>query len=68
VQRDHDSDVNKANDHDSSRPELPAGSVLCKECKLVSLTLSVALLTGQPASPVGLLCARKGAFASSILL
>ena len=46
VQRDHNSDVNEAHDHDGGRPELPAGGVLCKECKLVSLTLSGALLTG----------------------
>ena len=68
VQRNHYADVNQAHDHNGGRPKLPAGSIFWKECKLVSLTLGIALLAWQPAGPVWLLGARKGSLASSLLL
>ena len=68
VQGDHDPDVNEAKQHDRRGPELPAGSVLCKECKLVSLILCVALLSSKPAALIGGLGPSKGTLASSFLL
>ena len=64
----HSSDVNEAKKHDCSWSELPTWSVLCKECKLVSLVLCVALLIRQPASFVWCFSPCKGTLASSILL
>ena len=68
MERHYNADVNQAHEHDGSGCELPAGSVLCKECKLVSLALRGALLIGQPAGLVGRLRPRKGTLARFILL
>ena len=53
VQRYYNPDVNEAQEHDCSWCELPRGSILCKECKLVSLVLRSTLLTGKPVGFVG---------------
>ena len=68
VERHYNADVNEAQKHDGSGCELPAGSVLCKECKLVSLVLRSSLLTRKPAGLVGGLGPSEGTLASSLLL
>lgn len=68
MEGDYNTDVDEAKKHDGSRPELPARSVLCKECKLVSLALCGTLLRRKSAAFVGRLGPSKGTLASSLLL
>jgi hypothetical protein len=68
VERHYNADVNEAQEHDSSGCELPAGSVFCKECKLVSLALRGALLIRKSAGLVGRLCPSKGTLTCFLLL
>jgi hypothetical protein len=68
VERHHNANVDEAKQHHRGGPELPAGSVLCKECKLVSLVLRSSLLTRKPAGLVGGLGPSEGTLASSLLL
>ena len=68
MERNYNTDVNEAQEHDCSGCELPSGSILCKECKLVSLVLRGTLLTRKPVGLVGSLRPSKGTLTSFLLL